>query len=1270
MPVTVHNFNGIASLQFSLEWNTSVLEFKEVTNFNLPDLAVSNFNTTGATNGQIALAWFDNTAQGVILQNGATAFEVCFEVKGTNGQSSNITFTDTPTAREAATANATINFTQTNGRVTVGEEVTPATSIINIGNTNASSGSSICIPVTAKDFDAIASMQFSLQWDANVLEFTGTQNFGLPDLSSASFNTTGANNGNISVTWFNQAGTGLTLQDNDTIFVLCYNVKGSSGSSTAITFTDTPTPRELATASGPITFTSTNGAVTVTGGPPPGDAILNIGDIQGEPGSTVCVPIVVKDFNTIASMQFSLGWDTNVLKFVETKNYNLKDLSNANLSTGNAENGQIAVAWFDQAAVGVTLPDGTTLLEICFEVVGTQGQSTTIQFTDVPTQRELATANGTIEFTSANGTFTVGGDPPPPTGKLVNIGTVNVTSGESFCTPITVNDFDAIASIQFSLGWDASVIEFTGVQSFGLQDLSAASFNTGGATNGAISVAWFDNSAQGVTLADGTTLFEACFTAVGANGTNTIIAFTDTPTQREASTSNATITFTQNNGTVNVGMGSCDPITVTSASTNVTCNGASNGTITVNAAGGDGSFTYQWSDASIGNTANATGLAPGTYTLTITSCGGQGTNESVSVTITEPPAIISVVTPEDASCFGTPDGRINISILGGTLPYTYTWSDTTLAPANRPVNALAGVYSLTITDGNDCEDVTNNIVISSPTQITGTVTTTPASCSGKPDGSATITPSGGSGSGYTYDWGDSSITGASPTNVPSGTHTVTITDGNNCTGTVAVTIGATVTITATAQVIEDACGNSKGGIQITPTGGASPYTYAWSGPATIGNTNTAENIPTGTYIVTITDNNDCSIVETIEVGGPVATLSTSATIDNVDCPGDTDGSITLTTAGGFGPYTYAWSNGATTDEIEDLSPGTYTVTITDSKVCTYEETFTVGTTSNLAVSVTINNGAPNASATAVVTGGVMPYEYEWCNGQTTPTATGLDQGICSVTIIDSLGCTVVENINITEDKPKPQILVSNPINCAGEKNGILQVQVADGKGPFNYAWNTGANSNILVNVGAGTYMVTVTDANNNMGVDTFQFGEPDSIKIVANSITAACMQDGGSIEITISGGTAPYKSIAWSNDIKDVLKLEGLRIGEYAVIVTDSSDCTAQRNFQINTDTSCVGCYTSNLVMTPNEDGLNDAFRLNCADNAPNNHLEIYNRWGQLVFEADNYQCVLGTESDCWKGKNRSGRIVDEGGYFWVFEFDDNNTRRRIRNHVTLLFED
>ena len=519
--VSVSNFTDITAMNYSLNWDAAVLQFSEIRNINLAGLSQSSFGTTGTANGQLSVNW--SSATGATMNNG-NIYQVCFNLIGAAGTSSTVSFSSTPTPITVTTTESTtsVGITQSNGTISVNSIAPPpppstGDAFINIAAVNTPVGSTVCVPVTVNDFNAIASLQFSLAWDPAVLQFNEVTGFNLPDLNAASFNTTQTASGQAAMAWFDNSAQGVTLQDGATLFEMCFTVLGADGTSSSIVFTDTPTQREAANPNTTITFTETNGSVTVGDGTPPpppppstgGDALVNLPTLSGEAGTTICLPVTVNDFNAIASLQFSLQWDPAVLQFNEVRNFNLPDLNAGSFNTTETASGRTAMAWFDNTAQGVTLQDGATLFEVCFTVIGATGASSTITFTDVPTQREAATSNNTITFTETNGTLTVGsGTPPPPpppsTGDgILNIGSITATPGSTICVPITTMDFDAIAAMQFSLAWDPTVLEFTGTQNFGLTDLNAGSFNIDGTANGQIAVAWFDNAAQGITLADG-----------------------------------------------------------------------------------------------------------------------------------------------------------------------------------------------------------------------------------------------------------------------------------------------------------------------------------------------------------------------------------------------------------------------------------------------------------------------------------------------------------------------------------------------------------------------------------------------------------------------------------------------------------------------------------------------------------------------------------------------------------------------------------------------
>jgi len=510
--LVVNNFDEIVSMQYGIKWDPTVIQFDAVDNFNLIDLNANSFNVNNSANGSFSVAWFDQTTQGVSVADGEALFTMNFTVLGDASSGSTVVFDGSTTAIEIANeANGVITdevtfteaqFGDPNGNNGGNNNNTGNTAPLesSISGTSGDNGTTICVDVSVANFTDITAMDYSLNWDATVLDFQEIRNINLAGLSQNSFGTSTANNGQLSVNWANSAGATVA---NGNIYQVCFDLVGAAGTNSTISFSSTPTPINVTTTASTtsVGITQTNGTVSVNNTtttppttPPPsaGTNIINIGSLDAEAGSTVCVPVTVNDFDGIASLQFSLQWDPAVLQFSEVQNLNIPDLNTNSFNTTQAAAGQMAMAWFDNTAQGVTLADGSTIFEMCFTVLGASGTSSSIVFTDTPTQREVATSDNTITFTETNGTVSVDGGTTPPvtpptTGSgdaFLNIGALNAPAGSTVCVPITVNDFDVIASLQFSLQWDPAVLQFTEVKNFNLPDLNANGFNTTNVASG------------------------------------------------------------------------------------------------------------------------------------------------------------------------------------------------------------------------------------------------------------------------------------------------------------------------------------------------------------------------------------------------------------------------------------------------------------------------------------------------------------------------------------------------------------------------------------------------------------------------------------------------------------------------------------------------------------------------------------------------------------------------------------------------------------------
>jgi gliding motility-associated-like protein len=392
-------------------------------------------------------------------------------------------------------------------------------------------------------------------------------------------------------------------------------------------------------------------------------------------------------------------------------------------------------------------------------------------------------------------------------------------------------------------------------------------------------------------------------------------------------------------------------MTITPAVTNVLCNGQSNGSATAAVTGGSPGYTYAWLPTG-GNSATATGLAPGNYSVTVTDANGCPQTESV--TITQPAPLTSTMTTIDIGCAAF--GSATITMNGGTGPYTYLWSDG--GNSSTDINLTVGTYTVLVTDSNGCT-LTDTAIIMSSSGMTNTSSYTDITCFGMNNGTATITPSGGT-SPYTYSWTPFVGNTATVTNLAQGNYTVTATDANGCVTSATFTMIQPPLLTSIAASTNVSCnGGSDATGTVAPAGGTGPYSYAWSPSG--GSAQTANGLTAGSYTVVVTDAHGCITSQTVNVTQPSALIASA--IGDSACVGQ-NAFITANGNGGIPPYTYSWSGGPSPNSQSQNVPvaatTTYTVTITDANSCT--------TTASTTVTV---NASPSAAFTSNAVNGVL-----------------------------------------------------------------------------------------------------------------------------------------------------------------------------------------------------------------------------------------------------------------------------------------------------------
>ena len=596
------------------------------------------------------------------------------------------------------------------------------------------------------------------------------------------------------------------------------------------------------------------------------------------------------------------------------------------------------------------------------------------------------------------------------------------------------------------------------------------------------------------------------------------------------------------------------PLEITLSATDVTTCDAADGAATVVITDGLAPLTISWSTGA--STATITGLTGGAYGVTVTDANG--CTETGTVVINEPPNVSVTVIATPTVCAGESTGTATAIVGGGTLPFSFNWNTGDTGPIIEDLPA--GTYTVTVTDANGCQAVGSATIAASP-QLQAIVDGTENVCGSGATGEATVTAVGGAPP-YTYEWNTGETT-ESIVGLPEGTYTVSITDANGCTAIAEVTINIIDDFEANVVGRDVLCnGDATGSILVIPSGGIPPYTYLWSTGAT---TNEITGLTAGTYAVTVTETVGCTLERTITINEPpVLNLSASGT--NASCPGTNDGSASATVSGGTPPYTYFWSNGATTATISGLATGTYTVAVKDANLCEATASVTINEPPQLQGGVgtfdALCAGDINGSAMANVSGGTPPYTYAWSNGNSGQSINLLAAGAYSVTATDANGCVLVLGFNIDEPDPLTASLDVMDIFCDDNDAGSITVSAGGGTAPYSYEWSNGDSGPTITGLSAGTYTVTVTDQNECEEIVSGTVQQFPGLMLTPVATTPQCFGEmNGAAAVSISGGTAPFTYL-WSNGSTDA-QLLNIPAGVYTVTVTDAAGCTGQATVSV-----------------------------------------------------------------------------------------------------------
>ena len=706
--------------------------------------------------------------------------------------------------------------------------------------------------------------------------------------------------------------------------------------------------------------------------------------------------------------------------------------------------------------------------------------------------------------------------------------------------------------------------------------------------------------------------------------------------------------------------------------TNVDCKGYSTGSASVVVLNGSGDYTYAWRNNTGnpigGNEPFISGVPADKYYVNVTDNVSSKTAEA-SVIITEPAnaLVISSIIPTNLRCYNDNSGIVNLTVNGGTLPYSFLWNNG--ATEEDLVDIPASTYTVTVTDNNGCQDNDGTTVTQPPSLLSVNIIPDPVNriyCYGELTAAAFANAGGGSPP-YSYVWSDpgSQVT-ATATGLGAGDYTVTVTDFSLCTATDQVSITEPPEITVTPSYLIPTCAySSDGRINPAVTGGTPTLEYEWN---TGYNQRILDNIPAGDYSLTITDAFNCTKVEDFSLEGPDSIII--QTIDHTDptCFGYNNGTISITATGGTGDLLYSVDEGVSSQNIpvfDTLQAGNYIVRITDINNCqspdsslSLDQPEGVDIASELTQDVTCyggNDGVISINAS----GGAGSLEFSVDNGQTYQDNNGIFNNLVSgtypVMIIDADNCEFPGSSLVINEPPAIDVTgqITEDISCAGMEDGSVLITATGGTGTLLYSINGGTdyldNNGIFTDLTEGTYSVNVRDANN---CDTLITGmtinNPDTLVIDTVNVTQATSGTGGAITLQSEGGTGAITFVALKPSSDSLVTGNGLfsdlQAGTYTIYAHDVNSCLSN---MLNVTIMGEG---GNIIIiydafSPNGDMRNDFWNIGNIEQFPDCKVKIINSWGNEVFRSDGY-------SEPWDGKYK-GRDLPSGTYYYFIDLGD-----------------
>lgn len=557
-----------------------------------------------------------------------------------------------------------------------------------------------------------------------------------------------------------------------------------------------------------------------------------------------------------------------------------------------------------------------------------------------------------------------------------------------------------------------------------------------------------------------------------------------------------------------------------------TCNGFTNGTATALPTGGTEPYAYNWSNGQSGQT--TLGIGSGTYSVTVTDAA----NLTITgeVTVSAPAPVLVSIAPQGLGCTDT-EGELVASSTGGTSPYTYAWENGTTGPS-LPVTQQ-GLYYVTATDANGCSALANYFVKPAAEIVIQFLTLEAPKCANTSDGSITVNIFGNAAP-YTWVW-ENGTTGATLANIAGGNYSITATDVNGCTKVATATLNAPPPLVVEVFPTNIPCATlpNGGAVNAGVAGGVNPYTFLWNtGSVSSG----LQNIPQGTYTVTVTDSKGCTASDAGTVTQPPP-LEASVVSITPAC-GGANGSATITASGGTPPYMHMWGNGQTGLTATNLAPGQYYVCTFDANHCQLDLWIIIPEAPGLDVTLNLTKaecpGVDNGTATAIVNPPGGNYTYSW-NIQGSPQTSQLN-GIpantaVSVTVTDvATGCQGIAS-GVIGTHNQVEVAVTDTDGACGLPTGTATAVATNGTEPYDYTWtypnSTQVNAPSITGLAPGDYFVTVTDVKGCTAIGVAEIESGGNLTAGFEVEVLSCTPDNLNVQFT-NTSTPGYTSWAWT----------------------------------------------------------------------------------------------------------------------------------------------